>query len=228
MRITRKPLLVVALSAGMLATSATGALAYGSYGGYNGGDNFKAASYINNDRGTATNNVDVNDNSSCFAPDQYDMQKFSDAGTANRNVHNDACFLDSNGNKVGRGIGATYEARGVGFISACPDPDLTPATATRAATNGPEFSKLTDTNGDGRMDRCVQSSYQDRNQVGVNDAAGDFEYHARVNDNNAMAGDQDVKWGLDRELDGLDYRGINDSIKVTWSADGLAGSSYGW
>ena len=30
MRISRKPLLVAALSAGMLATSATGALAYGS------------------------------------------------------------------------------------------------------------------------------------------------------------------------------------------------------
>ena len=225
MRITRKPFLVIALSAGMLASTATGALAYGSYGSYGSyGENFRAVSYINNDRGTPTNNVDVADNSSCATPDRYDMQAYSTTGTANRNVHNDACFLDGGGNKVGRGIGATYESRGVGFISACPDPDLTPATGT----NGPEFAQLTDTNGDGRKDRCFQSSYQDRNVVNVNDAPGDFEYHARVNNNTATPGDQNVKWGLDRANDGLDYRGNNDSIKVTWSVDGKSGSSYSW
>ena len=185
-------------------------------GGY-GGDNFRAVSYINPDTGAATANPDVDPNSSCFTPDQYDKQKFSDAGSTNRNVHNDACFLDDRGNKVGKGIGATYELRGVGFISACPDPDA----------GGPEFARLTDTNGDGRNDRCVQSSYQDLGTVGVADRPGDFEYHARINNNTATAGDSYVKWGLDRDLNGLDgYRGNNDDIAITWSATGTSSGGY--
>lgn len=40
-----------------------------------------------------------------------------------------------------------------------------------------------------------------------------------------MAGDSDVKWGLDRNGDSLDgWR--NDSVRVTWPADGLSGGSY--
>ena len=213
MRITRKPLLVVALSAGMLATSATGALAYGSYGSYNGGG-FKAASYINGDAGK---NADVSANSSCFNPDQYDMQKFSTAASGtpgDNNVHNDACFLDGNGNKVGKNIGATFQASGTGFISACPDPDGA----------GPAFNKLRDLNGDGRNDSCFQSSYQENPAL----AAGNFEYHARVN-NTGMAGSQDVKWGMDSDGDGRIDGYNNDSVKVDGSATGTSGfSSYGW
>ena len=213
MRITRKPLLVAALSAGMLATSATGALAYGSYGSYNGGDNFKAASYINGDAGK---NADVNPNSSCFNPDQYDMQKFSSAASGNpgdSNVHNDACFLDGNGNKVGKNIGATFQASGTGYISACPDPDGA----------GPAIRILRDLNGDGRNDSCFQSSFQENPNL----AAGNFEYHARVN-NTGMAGSQDVKWGMDSDGDGRIDGYNNDSVKVDWSATGTTGSSYGW
>ena len=188
-------------------------------GGWNGsGDTFRAVSYINPDTGAATANPDVNPGSSCATPDQYDMQKFSDPGAANRNVHNDACFLDGRGAKVGKGIGATYELRGVGFISACPDPDGA----------GPEFRRLTDTNGDGRNDRCVQSSYQDLGALGVADVAGDFEYHARINNNTATTGTSDVRWGLDRDLNGLDYRGINDDIRIAWSATGTSSGGGTW
>ncbi len=207
------------------AAFAGGAQAYGGYdggsyggGGYGGGDNFRAVSYINPDIGAATENPDVNRNSSCFNPDRSDSQQFSNAGATNNNVHNDACFLDDRGNKVGKGIGATYESRGVGYISACPDPDGA----------GPEFARLSDTNGDGRNDRCTQSSYQDRGTLGVADVAGDFEYHARVNNNTATAGTQSVRWGLDRDLNGLDYRGTSDSVSVEWSATGVGGGySYG-
>ena len=219
MRISRS-LLVATLSAGTLAASAsaTGAFAYGSYGGYDGrdGDNFRAVSYINGDAGK---NADVDPNSSCFNPDQYDMQAFSSAASGNpgnNNVHNDACFLDDRGNKVGKNIGASFQSSGTGYISACPDPDGAGTVA---------FSRLRDLNGDGRNDSCFQSSYQENPAL----AAGNFEYHARVN-NTGMAGDQEVKWGLDRDGDGrIDDRN-DDDIKVTWSADGTGGSDdrYSW
>ncbi len=211
MRSTRT-LLVVALSVGALTATATGASAYSSWGGGSYGDDLRAASYINPDTGAATANPDVNAGSSCVNPDQYDMQQFSAAGTAARNVHNDACFLDRNGNKQGKNIGASFQSRGVGVISACPDPDGA----------GPAISKLRDLDGDLRMDSCFQSSYQEKG------TAGDFEYHARVNNNTAPAGDQDVTWGMDRDGDGRIDSYNDDSIKVTWSADGKAGSSYSY
>ena len=214
MRISRS-FLVAALSAGTLAASATGAFAYGSYGGssYSGG--LKTVSYINGDAGK---NADVDPNSSCFRPDQYDMQAFSSAASGNpgnNNVHNDACFLDDRGNKVGKNIGATFQSSGTGYISACPDPDGA----------GPAIRILRDLNGDGRNDSCFQSSYQENPAL----AAGNFEYHARVN-NTGMAGSQDVKWGMDRDADGrIDDRN-DDSVKVDWSATGTTGSSsfYSW
>lgn len=45
---------------------------------------------------------------------------------------------------------ASFQSFGVGFISACPDPDGA----------GPEIAILKDTNGEGRNDLCFQSSYQ--------------------------------------------------------------------
>ena len=217
MRLSSKKLLVAVVSTAALAVSTTGALAYGggSYGGGSYGGDLRAASYINGDAGK---NADVDPRSSCFRPDQYDMQKFSSAASGNpgdNNVHNDACFLDGRGNKVGQGIGATFQSRGTGYISACPDPDGA----------GPAIRTLRDLNGDGRNDSCFQSSYQDNPAL----AAGDDEYHARVN-NTGMAGSQEVKWGMDRDADGRidDWRA--DDIKVDWSANGLSGGdrSYGW
>ena len=206
MRLSSKKLLVAALSAGTLLGSATGAFAYG---GYDRGDEFEAVSYINGDGGK---NADVDPDSSCFNPDQYDMQAFSSAASGNpgdNNVHNDACFLDRDGNKVGDGIGASFQSSGTGYISACPDPDGA----------GPEFAVLRDLNGDGRNDSCFQSSYQEKN------AAGDDEYHARLN-NTGMAGEQQVKWGVDRDGDGrIDDRN-DDDIKIDWSVDGESGSSF--
>ena len=226
MRITRKPLLVVALSAGLLASSATAASAYGSYGSYGGGSyggELKAASYINPDVGGRFANPDVAADSSCFKKDQYDMQAFSDplSGTpGNKNVHNDACFLDSNGKKQGKNIGATFQATGTGFISACPDPDGN-------TEGGPSFRKLRDLTGpdgrpDGLNDSCFQSSYQENDAL----PGGNFEYHARVN-NTGMPGSQNVKWGMDSDADGRIDGWNNDSVKVDWSADGKQSfSSY--
>ena len=217
MRLSSKKLLVATVSTAALAVSATGALAFGggSYGGSSYSSTLKTVSYINGDAGK---NADVDPRSSCFRPDQYDMQKFSSAASGNpgdSNVHNDACFLDDRGNKVGQGIGATFQSRGTGYISACPDPD----------GGGPEIRILRDLNRDGRNDSCYQSSYQDNPAL----AAGDDEYHARVN-NTGMTGSQEVKWGMDRDADGRidDWRA--DDIKVDWSANGLSGGdrSYGW
>jgi hypothetical protein len=212
MNLSSKTLLVAALSAGTLLGSATGAFAHSSYDGGSWGSDLKTVSYINGDAGK---NADVDPNSSCFRPDQYDMQAFSSAASGNpgdKNVHNDACLLDSTGNKVGKNIGATFQSSGTGYISACPDPDGA----------GPAIAVLRDLNGDGRMDSCFQSSYQEK---GI---AGDFEYHARVN-NTGMTGEQQVKWGMDRDGDGrIDDRN-DDNIKVDWSATGRTGSSsYSW
>ena len=212
MRLTRN-LVVATLGAGAIVASATGAFAYGSYGSYSSSSGLTTVSYINSDGGK---NADVTNPSNCFRPDQYDMQKFSSAASGtpgDSNVHNDACFLDGNGNKIGKNIGATFVATGTGYISACPDPDGA----------GPAIRILRDLNGDGRNDSCFQSSYQENPAL----AAGGFEYHVRVN-NTGMAGAQQVQWGMDRDADGRidDYR--SDSIKVGWSSTGTTSSSYGW
>ncbi len=216
-----KKTLTLAMACSAVFAITPAALASHDGGGYYGGgsyggdrDSLKAASYINGDAGK---NADVDPNSSCYRPDQYDMQAFSSAASGNpgnNNVHNDACFLDDRGNKVGKNIGATFQSSGTGYISACPDPDGA----------GPAFSRLRDLNGDGRNDSCFQSSYQENPAL----AAGNFEYHARVN-NTGMAGSQDVKWGMDRDADGRIDGRDDDSIKVDWSATGTSGSggSYG-
>jgi len=214
-----RTLAVTALSVVALGAGATSASASYDGGGWGGGgyNQLRAVSYINSDAGV---NTDVAPNSSCYNPDQYDMQKFSTAASGNpgnNNVHNDACFLDGNGNKVGRNIGATFRSSGTGYISACPDPDGA----------GPAVAVLRDLNGDGRNDSCFQSSYQQR---GI---AGDFEYHVRVN-NTGMTGQEQVTWGMDRDGDGRidsSYGGYygygNNGIKVDWSATGLTGAGGG-
>ncbi len=204
-------IVLAGLSAGlMFGGLATGAGAgydggYGGGGSSGGGSYGRASSYINPDTGAATANPDVNANSSCFMPDQYDQQQFSPMGTATKNVHNDACFLDRNGNKIDGP--ASFESRGVGFISACPDPD----------NADPKVAVLSDRNGDGRNDLCFQSGYQLKN------AAGDLEFHARLNNNNtAMAGTQFVTWCSDADRDGCSDEWNTSSIRIDWSADGMA------
>jgi len=116
----------------------------------------------------------------------------------NRNVHNDACFLDDRGNKVDGP--ASFQSFGVGFISACPDPDGA----------GPKTAKLSDTNGDGRNDLCFQSSYQERG------TAGDFEFHARLN-NTTTTGSQKVVWCSDSDANGCGDEWNKSRITIDWT-----------
>ena len=202
MRNNTKRLLTAGMFAGLLVgVTGTGAAAnYDGSGSYGSG---RASSYINGDAGV---NADVDPNSSCYRPDQYDKQMFSDpasTGPGNRNVHNDACFLDSNGNKLNGP--ASFESSGVGLISACPDPDGL----------GPQTARLTDKNGDNRKDLCFQSAFQTR---GI---AGDSEFHARMN-NTSMPGTQYVTWCSDRNADGCSDEWNKSSIRIDWSADGTA------
>ncbi len=202
MRTSFERTLVAGATSGLMLASLTGtAGAWGSYSSDSDRQQGEAASYINPDTGAATANPDVDPNSSCFRPDQYDMQAFSPAGTATNNVHNDACFLDDRGNKVDGP--ASFESEGVGFISACPDPDGA----------GPKVAILS---ADKKL--CFQSGYQ---QKGM---AGDLEFHTRLN-NNGEAGTQYVTWCSDSNRDGCDDERNKDSIRIDGSADGKASFS---
>ncbi len=166
------------------------------------GEPDQAVSYINPDTGAATQNNNIDPNSSCFNPDRYDeQQRLSDPGTTNRNVHNDACFLGgrswSGDDRVD--APATFESFGVGFISACPDPD----------GPGPKVAIARDTDGDGQIDFCFQSGYQETGK------AGDLEFHARMN-NTTESGDQTVVWCYDPDKNGCADETIKDVINVLW------------
>lgn len=217
----RRKISILALSA-LVATmlAATSAMAShnydgggGSYGdgSYRGDDPKRAVSYINPDAGAATANPDVNSNSNCATPDRYDDQMRGAPGSTANNVHNDACFFKSyySSGKTKSDIDApaTFDSFGVGVISACPDPDGA----------GPKFSRLSDRNGDGRMDRCFQSGYQDQGTQGVADQPGDFEFHARMNNTTDMpAGQQKVVWGYDPDRDGLSDTDVKNAITINW------------
>lgn len=206
MHISAKRTLVATATAGFLFISLTGtAFAWGDRDRDDSRDDQRgeAASYINPDTGAATENGDVDPNSNCFRPDQHDQQRFSDPGTANRNVHNDACFLGRDGKKLDGP--ASFQSSGVGTISACPDPDGA----------GPKVAVLSDANRDGRADLCFQSGYQEKG------TAGDLEFHARFN-NTGMAGTQYVTWCSDSDRNGCDDEWNHSSIRIDWSADGTA------
>jgi len=175
----------------------------GGYGDYDRNRPNRAVSYINPDTGSATANPDVDPNSSCFSPDQYDRQQLSSAGTTTRNVHNDACFFGGRswswsgygGSQEKVDGPATFESYGVGIISACPDPD----------NAGPKVAILS-----ADKKRCFQSGYQEK---GI---AGDKEFHARLN-NDSTPGDQTVVWCYDPDRDGCsdEYR-LRSTIKINW------------
>ncbi len=181
---------------------------------YHDNDSLRAVSYINPDIGKATENFSVDDDSSCFSPDRYDRQRLSSPGTTNRDVHNDACFFEdssyggyssysvsaqSHNDDEKQDAPATYQSTGVGYISACPDPDGA----------GPKFAIFQDRNGDGRKDFCFQSGYQEK---GV---AGDKEFHARMNNTN-RAGKQYVVWCKDDDRNGCSDESVKDRITVEW------------
>jgi hypothetical protein len=185
-----KRILYVALAAlAMVSSSAGVASAQGETFG-------RAASYINPDTGAVTENPNVDPNSECETPDRTDTQRISPPGTTVNNVHNDACFL-----KFGFRVNgpASFQSFGVGVISACPDPDGT----------GPQFSVLSDTNGDGRADLCYQSAYQ---STGL---PGDREYHARLN-NTGSPGLQIVVFCSDADANGCRDETNKASIAIGW------------
>ena len=65
---------------------------------------------------------------------------------------------------------------------------------------------------------CFQSGYQDT------PGAGEDEFHARMN-NTGMPGTQYVTWCLDKNMNGCWDEKIKDSIRIDWSADGMASYS---
>ena len=197
---------VAAFGVGILVSSGVGAFAATSPAQTGGSPApqpgaFYAASYINSDGGT---NPDVDEDSSCETPDRYDQQRVSTKESGNpgdRNVHNDACFLDSSGEKADGP--ASFMAKGVGYISACPDPD----------GMGPKYAVLRDTDGDGRNDLCFQSGYQESAIPGT---AGDDEFHARMN-NRKRNGFQRVVWCSDADADGCADEDVKQSIRIQWT-----------
>ena len=206
---TPRSAVLAAVSIGALAAGGvTGAFASNTSGGggYNnpGPGGFRAASYINPDGGA---NPNVDPESSCANPDRYDRQRVSTRASGspgNRNVHNDACFLDKNGNKADGP--ASFRSRGVGYISACPDPD----------GDGPKYAILRDTNGDGRNDLCFQSGYQ---EMTLPTAAGEEEFHARMN-NRSVNGKQRVVWCSDADADGCGDEDVKSRITIRWRGAG--------
>ncbi len=124
----------------------------------------RASAYINPDTGATTENPDVDESSSCRRADRRDKQALSLPTMTDKNVHIDACLFSQN-RKVDGPV--TWRSKGVGVISACPDPDI-----VSALENGPKVA-YTDTHG--AIRHCHQSGYQEKG------AAGDREYHLRVN-----------------------------------------------
>jgi len=162
----------------------------------------RAVSYINPDIGlAATRNPDVDPGSDCGSPDIVDLQL-----VGSTNVHVDACLFTR---EAPRGADdsdvdapASFQSLGVGFITACPDPD------TIGINTGPKTARLSDADLDGRNDLCTQSGYQKKNMD------GDFEYHARMN--SATPGGQVVLFCHDADADGcLDERVLSVSV-IVW------------
>jgi len=157
----------------------------------------RASSYIKADVGLGTFNPDVSADSDCGTPQQVDIQR---VGTTN--VHNDACLFTAeaprNADTSDVDAPASFQSLGVGFITACPDPD----------GGGGKTALLRDTDADGRNDLCTQSGFQTRG------TDGDREYHARLN--SATPGGQVVLFCHDPDRDGcFDERVLSVSV-VVW------------
>ncbi len=201
----------------MVALAAVSAV-LGASGASGAGAPSTASAYVNPDTGAATENGDVEADSSCETPDRRDRQAVSDEGGSNHNVHVDACLGSGDGAFDGM---VTFASKGAGAISACPDPDQVVAQAPQVM-NGPKIAFTHDHDGNGRVDHCHQSGYQEK------DAAGDDEYHVRVN-NDAAPGKQKVRFCYDPQQDaeadgsgqpaghGCEDSSVKSKVVVRWT-----------
>ena len=164
----------------------------------------RAVPYVNPDEGTETENPNVRRDSGCARPDQFDVQRVSRQGSTDRNVHVDACLLLGEGGAKSRYDGrATWAVRGIGTISACPDPDI------GMVENGPRMSYLHDHDRNGKADHCHVTGFQSTG------SEGDTEYHVRVN--SARAGSQRVTFCFDPQLNGCGDEEVRDDVYVAWT-----------
>ncbi len=178
----------------------------------------RAVAYINPDTGAATENPDVDPDSSCESPDRRDKQQLSASAGTENNIHVDACLFDEQSDAFDGTV--TFEGRGVGAISACPDPDQMVGQVPQVM-NGDKRAYVHDHDGDGRIDHCHQTGYQSK------DAAGDLEYHVRLN-NDTKKGKQKVVFCFDPEQDaeadaagqpaghGCKDSAYTSTIKIRW------------
>lgn len=73
----------------------------------------RASPYINPDLGLPTFNPGVSPRSGCVFPQRNDQQQLSDPGTANRNVHVDACLFAGSTNDENRCTQSGWQVRGI-------------------------------------------------------------------------------------------------------------------
>jgi len=199
---TPRSAVIAAVSIGALAAGGATSAVASNDTGEEGNGAFRAASYINSDGGE---NENVDEGSSCDTPDQYDRQEVSTRESGkpgDNNVHNDACFLDQNGDMADGP--ASFQSFGVGYISACPDPD----------GDGPKYAVLRDSDADGRKDLCFQSGYQEST---LPMTAGDDQFHTRLNARN-NTGRQRVVWCSDANANGCADEEVKDRIVIRWKA----------
>lgn len=155
----------------------------------------RAVSYINPDTDTLTANPDVDGNSSCENPNNFDTQSTSGFDDGSTSVHVAGCLLsDGNDDSSRVDVTASYEASGVGGIYACPDPD----------GDGPKTATATDTNVDGLNDRCTLSGYE----------PDGLEYHARFL--SGISGSQVVVFCADANTNGCADERVRSRSEINW------------
>lgn len=189
------------LVAASLTVGAPGAAGNGTGGG-DGGEVARVSAYAVRDTGLPSFNPNVRVPSNCAQPDKVDTQQVSGVGSTANNVHIDACLFTKSASRSATASDidgpGTYEVYGVGGISACPDPD----------NAGPKTAALSDTDGDGLNDRCVQTGFQ------VKGTAGDGEFHVRVN--STEPGAQLVWFCYDSNLNGCADERYKRLVVVVW------------
>ncbi len=159
------------------------------------------SAYVNPDFGKPTENADVDQSSKCATPDATDKQDVGSATDGTNNVHIDGCIYGDDGGPLDTTV--TWEVNGVGGVFACPDPDA----------DGPKTATVSDTNGDGRNDRCTQTGFERDN----------FEYHLRIV--SETAGLTTVRFCTDPEGVGCADAGQVSTVLVQWEGESASSAS---